>query len=195
MTNLNKIKTIAFLVGTIAILAIVYFVAGNWIKNMMHPVPTSTTIPQKIEEPATSLPQSNGELKQYTNTKYGFSFTYLSYPNFIIEETESGVLFLGCASCTDFFRVDVEPTKFSDPSEEVVQTNKLINKQGFEQFIDKHISIDGYPAIVTYESNIGATNGDVYPDRKVLFIKDKLLFTISTLEEDDALWNSFKFTK
>lgn len=166
-------------------------------RNMQNPAST------------TASPQTTGEkLKQYINKKYRFSLTYPASLD-IIEETPQGVIFREDKSGPWDIEVDVEPTTFSDPHEKVLQINKDFNDKEIKEhkvssaenflitrrILEKQISIGGYPAIITYEVSVWPGDGEAYPERTVFFIKDKYLFTISSREEENNLWNSFKFEK
>ncbi len=197
MTKQNKIKTTAFIAGAIAILAIIYFIAGDRIRNTLNPMainPVSMT-------PNTTQ-NSTESTKQYISKKYGFSFSYPANLVVLQKSTDDSIA-IGDVSDNDpntgpdpfGFGVSIEPTIFTDPNEQVVLLNKKFNEMPYnttQYTIEKHIAIGGYPAVVAYQIS---TNGDVDQYKRVFFIKDKLLFTIVTWKENDALWNSFKFTK
>lgn len=189
MTKRNKTKIIACLLCVIAVLAIIYFVADNRIRNTLHPVSTSTPIQGTVES-----------TKQYVNEQYGFSLTYPAQDT--IEELPYEVTFWKGDKSRNLWDIavyaepitQIDPT-LTDPSGMVTRMNNEAIGLGYKQVIDKHISIDGYSAIVTSQINTAGSSTPVAPEKQVFFIKDKLLFTIFTNAEDDALWNSFKFNK
>lgn len=195
----------------------------NWREiPVSHPQDTPTFRPlPKVSLQPVFISKDGERMRLYTNKKYGFSFAYLAVLD-ITEETPERVV-LGTADKIVFgtvesgmgeFAVFIEPTTFSDPYEKVDQMNKdstdrdiredriskdyRISAENFHitrRIRERNISIDGYPAIVTYEVTLGLDGGETYPERMVFFIKDKHLFTISTRYEDEHLWNSFKFDK
>ncbi len=199
MTKRNKIITIAAsLLSVVIILTTLYFVAGNRVKNTLNPVPTSKNIGDQVLPPIPTQTTTSQQYAKYTSKKYGFSFSYWADPNTVIEETPNRVTFRNGAEGQWYIGVDVEPTTFTDPGKKLAQINKDITTpdSGVITVIDKHIFIDGYPALVTSQVSTNGRYNDVDSENKfVYFIKDKQLFTISTWTEDDALLSSFKFIK
>lgn len=175
MTKQNKIKTIVFLFSSVVLLAIIYF--GIHIKN--------------------TLDNANN----YTNKQYGFSLTYPANTD-TIEELPNGVTFWKGDKSQNLWDIAVyadsitkiDP-KITDVSQEVTNINNdIFVGSDNKQVIDKRITIDRYPAIVTSIKNI-VTGTEVNQEKQVFFIKDKLLFTIFTYGYNEALWSSFRFTK
>lgn len=168
---------------------------------------TPSPFPRISQEPA-FISKDGEKVRQYINKKYNFSFLYAAAED-ILEKTPERVVFGDAEGGMGEILVSVEPTTFSDPYEKILQINKdsddraikenrIENAENFSitrQIREKNISIDGYPAIVTYVVSVWPGDGEAYPGRTVFFIKDKHLFTISTRNEDDHLWNSFKFDK
>lgn len=178
-------------------------------------VPTPSARPRISPRPA-FISKDGEKVRLYMNKKYGFSFEY-PFGLDITEETPDAV-YLGTADKVVFGSVEsfprvigmtIEPTTFFEPYEKVAQINKDfkdkdIKEHRFQsaedfyitrQIYEKEISIDGYPALVTFQVTVEPTGGETNAERKVFFIKDKHLFTISTRYDDDRLWNSFKFDK
>lgn len=196
----NFIKKILFIFGIFVLVIVIYILAGNQSRVIKNPI--STVTPTQI---------GGEKVKQYLNKKYGFSLVHPASLD-IIKETPQGVSFQESfqgESGPWVIGVTVEPVTYSDPYEKILQINKNFNDkeikenkiQSAENFLitrqiaEKQISIDGHPAIVTYQVSVWPKDGEAYPERTVFFIKDRHLFTISTRKEENNLWNSFKFDK
>lgn len=191
----REVKILISLLVALIVATAAYLLTKNYsIRITKNPVPLVST---------TTKPSTTDTLvtKHYINKQYGFSFDYSEDTNqdlggISVDETSQGVTFSAGGGGPWFVDVTIESTTFTDPVEKVTQMNKELGKLNpvlVQNVIERNIVIDGYPAVVTYQKN--TSNGEIDKDRRVFFVKDKLLFTISTRQEDDALWNSFKFTK
>lgn len=180
-------------------------------------VPITTPIFRPTISPQPAFISNKGEkVRLYINKKHGFSFMYSAdlaineeTPDYVGLGDPDEIAFGNVMNGMWVMAVRVEPTAYSDPYEKVHQLNKdshereikehrVISAENFlitRRIIEKHISIDGIPALVTYKASVWEDGAEAYPERTVFFIKDKYLFTIDTRYEDDDLWSSFTFKK
>ena len=197
----NLSKKIISLFGIIILLIVLYLLTNNRSSKIQNPV--STGMPSQ----PIFISQYGEKMRPYTLQKYGLSFVYPAGLD-ITEETPERVVFGDAAGGPWSLEVTVEPTTFSEPHERVAQINKestdkeLVdakkmgggeNYQIIRQIVEKQISIDGIPALVTYGVSVWPGNGEAYPERTVFFIKDNHLFTIHSRYSVEHIWESFKF--
>jgi hypothetical protein len=151
--------------------------------------------------------------KTYTDTIGGYSISYPSEysawpvdtkdPSFA--QPKDHIIISQVGFTTDpnaghgDFSVSVSSTTYTDPFKWLINQDKIYGSSiGLTSIIEKHITIDGVEAIVTYQKD----TVESFPNEKnTVFIKDGKVYEIrtrdgedgGTFENEERVWQSFKF--
>ena len=130
----------------------------------------------------------------YHNEKYEYSLTYPSLYLSLYTKVPEGI----SLEEQDYYgrvSINIKPTKYTTPDEELNAENRQMKKEGHGGFIvlEKKIKISGYDAVVTYPGD----EVETFPYEKTVFlIKDHNLFKIGTRGIDhERIWKNFQFDK
>jgi hypothetical protein len=200
MTKLSPKNIIISLIIVAAIAGATWYGFKNTPPEMgttptITPSPSSTQLAASMTPFPSYSPPSPEEYwkspKTYENKKYGFSFQY--HPVLVILDETPECIVLGDEGGPWQIGVDVEIATVSSVDEWLA----VENERGLSpKVIEKRITVDGYPAIITYQEQPGEIMAESPGHKTTVFIKDKHLYKISTnyVTAPERLWESFKFT-